>query len=135
MSTFHEILAPVDFSEGARAATRVAADLSRRFEAPLTLAYVFEPTVYPLPDEYVLFTSEQLDHMFAEFNAARLTLASPMVEPFGASASGPDLSLDGGSPRQTHPGVSAAIRLLDGPEHIRLPSADACREPKDCAPS
>ena len=68
MSTFHKILVPTDFSEDARAATRVAADLSRRFEAPLTLAYVFERSVYPLPDEYVLFTSEQLDHLFAEFN-------------------------------------------------------------------
>jgi nucleotide-binding universal stress UspA family protein len=68
MSTFHKILVPIDFSESARAATRVAADLSRRFEAPLTLAYVFERTVYPLPDEYVLFTSEQLEYLFAEFN-------------------------------------------------------------------
>jgi universal stress protein A len=68
MSTFHKILVPIDFSEAARAATRVAADLSRRFEAPVTLAYVFERTVYPMPDEYVLFTPEQLDHLFAEFN-------------------------------------------------------------------
>jgi universal stress protein A len=51
-----------------QAATRIASDLSRRFEAPLTLVYVFERTVYPLPDEYILFTSKQLDYMFAEFN-------------------------------------------------------------------
>jgi nucleotide-binding universal stress UspA family protein len=83
MSAFHKILVPIDFSEGARAATRVAADLSRRFEAPLTLAYVFERTVYPLPDQYVLFTSEQLAHMFAEFNQR---LASARQEALDAGA-------------------------------------------------
>jgi nucleotide-binding universal stress UspA family protein len=68
MSAFHEILVPTDFSEGSHAAALVAADLSRRFEAPLTLVYVFERSVYPLPDQYMLFSNEQLDHLFAEFN-------------------------------------------------------------------
>jgi nucleotide-binding universal stress UspA family protein len=68
MNAFQRILVPTDFSDTAQAATRIAGDLSRRFEAPLTLVYVFERTVYPLPDEYVLFTSEQLGRMFAEFN-------------------------------------------------------------------
>lgn len=83
MNTFHKILVATDFSEGARAATRVAADLSRRFEAPLTLAYVFELSTYPMPDEYVLFTSKQLDHLFAEFNQR---LASARQEALDAGA-------------------------------------------------
>jgi universal stress protein A len=68
MNSFQRILVPTDFSETAQAATRIASDLSRRFEAPLTLVYVFERTVYPLPDEYILFTSKQLGYMFGEFN-------------------------------------------------------------------
>lgn len=80
MSTFHKILLPTDFSEGARAATRIAADLSRRFEAPLTLAYVFERSVYPLPDEYVLFTAEQLEYLFAEFNQRLASARRDAVE-------------------------------------------------------
>lgn len=68
MSTFHKILVPTDFSPCARAATGVAADLSKRFEAPLTLAYVFERSTRPILDEYLLFTSAQLDRLFAEFN-------------------------------------------------------------------
>lgn len=67
MNAFHRILVPTDFSDAAQAATHIASDLSRRFEAPLTIVYVFERTVYPLPDD-VLFTSEQLGRMFAEFN-------------------------------------------------------------------
>jgi universal stress protein A len=83
MSTFHKILVPTDLSEGSRAAMRVAADLSRRFEAPLTLAYVFERSTYPMPDEYVLFTPEQLDYLFSEFNQR---LASARQEALDAGA-------------------------------------------------
>jgi universal stress protein A len=68
MNAFRKILVPTDFSAAAEAATFIAGDLSHRFEAPLTIVYVFERTVYPLRDEYVLFTTEQLDRMFAEFN-------------------------------------------------------------------
>jgi nucleotide-binding universal stress UspA family protein len=68
MLRFRKILVPADFSECSEAAMRIAADLSSRFEAPITLVYVFERSVYPLPDEYALFTPQQLDYMFAEFN-------------------------------------------------------------------
>ena len=84
MTTFHKILVPTDFSASARAATRVAADLSLRFEAPLTLVYVFERSIYPMPDQYVLFTPAQLEHMFAEFNQ-RLAAACQEAVAAGAT--------------------------------------------------
>ena len=68
MTPFQKILVPTDFSASAEAAMRLASDLSRRFAVPLTLAYVFERANYPLPNEYVMYTSEQSDRMFAHFN-------------------------------------------------------------------
>jgi nucleotide-binding universal stress UspA family protein len=70
MKPFQKILVPTDFSAPAEEATRFAAALSRRLEAPLTLVYVYEPVTYALPDSYVLFTAPQLDRMFAEFEGA-----------------------------------------------------------------
>jgi nucleotide-binding universal stress UspA family protein len=83
MTTFHKILVPTDFSEGSQRATSVAADLSRRFGASLTLVYVFERNTYPLPDVYVMFSDEQLDELFAEFNQ-RLSSASRQALDAGA---------------------------------------------------
>lgn len=66
MTPFQRILVPTDFSEGAEAALRLSSDLSHRFAAPLTLVYVFEPADYPLPNGYVVFTSEQFNRVIAE---------------------------------------------------------------------
>jgi universal stress protein A len=68
MSPFKKILVPTDFSAGADAAMRLASDLSLRFAAPLTLVYVFERANYPLPNEYVVYTTEQVDRMLVQFN-------------------------------------------------------------------
>lgn len=68
MKTFRKILVPTDFSEHAHEAMLVASDLSRRYEAPVTLIYVYEPVAYALPDGYVMYTSAQLNRMFAEFD-------------------------------------------------------------------
>ena len=67
MTPFTKILVPTDFSEGAQAAMRLASDLSYRFAVPLTLAYVFERVDYPLPNGYVVFSSQQFEGMVAEF--------------------------------------------------------------------
>jgi universal stress protein A len=67
MTPFTNILVPTDFSEGAEAALRLASDLSHRFAIPLTLLYVFEPADYPLPNGYVVFTSQQFERMSEEF--------------------------------------------------------------------
>jgi nucleotide-binding universal stress UspA family protein len=44
----------------------VAAELSRRYEAPMTIVHVFEPAPYALPETYVLYTAPQLARMYAE---------------------------------------------------------------------
>jgi nucleotide-binding universal stress UspA family protein len=61
MPPFDKILVPADFSEHSAEAVRTAADLSRRYDAPLTVVHVFDPVIYALPEAYVLFTPEQLD--------------------------------------------------------------------------
>jgi nucleotide-binding universal stress UspA family protein len=66
MTPFTKILVPTDFSEGAEAAMRIASDLSFRFAIPMTLVYVFEPTDYPLPNGFVVFTSQQVQHVTEE---------------------------------------------------------------------
>ena len=53
MQRFSKILVPVDFSADSAEATRVAADLARRFHADLTLIYVYDALVYSLPDGFV----------------------------------------------------------------------------------
>ena len=67
MKAFEKILVPVDFSPHSAEATRYAADLSGRYKAPLTLAHVYQPVAYALPDGFVLYTMAQLTSMFAEF--------------------------------------------------------------------
>lgn len=61
MQRFEKILVPADFSEHSAEAVRTAADLSRVYDAPLTIIHVFDPAIYALPEAYVLFTPEQLD--------------------------------------------------------------------------
>jgi len=125
---FHEILVPTDFSDGARAATRVAADLSRRFEAPLTLAYVFERSTYPMPDEYGPFTSEQLERLFAEFDR-RLTSARQEALDAGATQVGSRLLQGWASGEITQYALDAGFDLIvmgtrgrTGLQHLMLGS-------------
>lgn len=69
MQPFEKILVPVDFSEHSAQALRTAADLSRRYDAQLTLIHVFDPVIYSLPEAYVLFTPEQLDKVVGTLEA------------------------------------------------------------------
>ncbi len=50
MAPFRKILVPVDFSPHSEEATRVALQLARAFDAPVTLATVFQVPIYPLPE-------------------------------------------------------------------------------------
>jgi universal stress protein A len=68
MTTIRKILVPTDFSPHADEAMRLASDLSRRYEAPLTLAYVYEPVSYALPDGLVMYTAPQLSELSARFD-------------------------------------------------------------------
>lgn len=67
MKPFSKILVPVDFSTHSAEAVRYAADLSRRYEASVTLAHVYQPIAYPLPEGFVLHTAAQLANMMLEF--------------------------------------------------------------------
>jgi nucleotide-binding universal stress UspA family protein len=83
MKPFNKILVPVDFSVHAAKAIAAAADLSRRYEAPLTLVHVYEPIAYALPEGYVLYTPTQLADMLTEFGK-RLAAAKRDAEAAGA---------------------------------------------------
>jgi universal stress protein A len=68
MTSFRRILVPVDFSRHSERAVHVAAELARRYEGSLDIVHVYDPIAYPLPDGYVMFTRQQLDELFAEFD-------------------------------------------------------------------
>jgi nucleotide-binding universal stress UspA family protein len=57
------LLVPIDFSTHSAEALRTAADLSRRFDAPLTLVHVYDPMVHALPDGFT-FAAPQLAQLF-----------------------------------------------------------------------
>ena len=52
--TIRKILVPTDFSAHSRVAQTWAAELARRYEASITLAHVYQPISYALPEGYVL---------------------------------------------------------------------------------
>lgn len=55
MQPFHKILVPTDFSPHSEEAIRVAASLSKTFDAPLTVMTVYQPAVVPMVPEGVMF--------------------------------------------------------------------------------
>ena len=55
MQPFHKILVPTDFSPHSAEAIRVAASLSRTFDAPLTVMTVYQPAVVPMVPDGVMF--------------------------------------------------------------------------------
>lgn len=70
MRPFKKILVPVDFSAHSEEAIRVAADLSQRYDAAVTLLHVYEPVAYALPEGYVLYTPLQLESLLSELGKA-----------------------------------------------------------------
>jgi universal stress protein A len=93
MSGYKKILVPVDFSAHSAEATRVAADLAKRFDASVTLTYVYDPLAYALPDGVALMPQTEIDRLLEAFRAQL--------------AASQRLALDAGAPR-----VDA--RLLQG---------------------
>jgi nucleotide-binding universal stress UspA family protein len=67
MIPFQKILVPTDFSKHSAEAVRAAVDLSRRYEASITLAYVFEPVTYALPEGHVMQAPPQIAEMHSVF--------------------------------------------------------------------
>jgi universal stress protein A len=64
-----KLLVPVDFSTHSAEAMRVAVDLSRRFDAGLTLVHVYDPMVYALPDGFTFVPPPQLSSLFEALEA------------------------------------------------------------------
>lgn len=65
MNHFRTILAPIDFSECTRGVVERAADLSRRYEAPLLLLHAYEPPSYVLPEGLVTLERSELERILA----------------------------------------------------------------------
>lgn len=80
---FTKILVPHDFSEHAMRSVEVAADLARRYEASMTLAYVHQPTLYAAPDTFLLYPTEDAPHLAAAFHK-HLEAAKEKARAFGA---------------------------------------------------
>jgi nucleotide-binding universal stress UspA family protein len=83
MKPFRKILVPTDFSLPSKQAVLVAVDLSRRYEATLTLVNVYEPITHMVPDGYQFYTTTQLEGILAEF-AKALVNAKREAESAGA---------------------------------------------------
>jgi universal stress protein A len=66
MKPFQKIMVATDFSAPAEAATRIAADLSRRYAAPLTLVHVYQPITHTLPAGVIMFTPTPLNDLLAK---------------------------------------------------------------------
>ena len=92
--TYKKILVPVDFSVHSAEATRVAADLAKRFDSSITLVYVYDPLAYSLPDGFVMMSQGDVDRLLGAF---RVQLAGSR-----------QMALDAGAPR-------VDTRLLTGP--------------------
>jgi nucleotide-binding universal stress UspA family protein len=94
MKPFTKIIVPVDFSPHSDAAIRIAADLSRKYEASVTLVHVYEPVAYALPEGYVLYTADQLASLLSTFEQ-RLAAAREIAQREGTIS--PDTKLLQGS--------------------------------------
>jgi universal stress protein A len=89
MTPFKKILVPTDFSRHSDEAVQTAADLSGRYEASVTLVYVFEPVTYALPQGHVL-SPPQLEELYAGFEK-RLAQAAGDAKAEGALVVGTKL--------------------------------------------
>jgi nucleotide-binding universal stress UspA family protein len=67
MKLFEKILVPTDFSPHAQEAVRYASELSRTFDAPLTIVHVYDVTPYVLPETVPLYDTFQIGQLREEF--------------------------------------------------------------------
>ena len=75
MKPFGTILVPVDFSAYTSSIIELAADLSRRYEAPLLLLHAYEPLTYLMPEGLVELDPHQLDRALARLSGALADVA------------------------------------------------------------
>jgi universal stress protein A len=67
VTTFKKILVPVDFSEASTLALDTAVALAKDYDAWLTIVHVYEPLAIAVPEGYQLFSEDQLNKLFEEF--------------------------------------------------------------------
>jgi len=60
MSPFKKILAPIDFSDPSRHALHCAADMARRYSAPLTVLHVWDAPYFSVPESFLLYDPSKL---------------------------------------------------------------------------
>jgi nucleotide-binding universal stress UspA family protein len=68
MKPFQKILVPTDFSPVVDNALQAAADVSRRYEASVTLLHVWEPEIFSVPSGQQLFDPSQRARLVAHYN-------------------------------------------------------------------
>jgi len=82
--TFQKLLVPTDFSPQAAEATRLAADIARRYGAELTLLHVHHPVAYELPEGHVQNMPSELDRVYAQLGES-LERARELARAAGAT--------------------------------------------------
>lgn len=90
MKPFRKILVPVDFSTHSAEAVRYAADLSRRYEASVTLAHAHQPAEYAFPEGYLLHKASDQPSIRAQLEQQ---LSAAKAEAQGAGALGVETKL------------------------------------------
>ena len=79
-----KVLCPIDFSDNARAAMRVAVDACRQFDAELVLFHSYELPGYTLPEGSVVSSPKMLQDL-ADRAEAHLVEWKRMAEEMGAA--------------------------------------------------
>ena len=79
-----KVLCPIDFSDPARAAVKVAVDLCRQFEGELTLFHAYQLPGYTLPEGSIVATPKMLQDL-ADQAEAHLGEWRRIVEGLGLS--------------------------------------------------
>jgi nucleotide-binding universal stress UspA family protein len=80
MAPFKKILVPVDFSAHAERALRIACDLGKTFQIPLTLFHAYAIPTYPLPEGVVLASPETVAELLEKTQSAMNQLRARAVE-------------------------------------------------------
>ena len=70
MAPFRKILVPLDFSRCSDDALEAACELSKRFDAPITLLHAYVIPTYPLPEGYVMASAETVAEVLSKTKEA-----------------------------------------------------------------
>jgi nucleotide-binding universal stress UspA family protein len=85
MTTFKNILIPVDFSAQSNAALRLGSELAARFQSSITLLHVYELLPYGLPSDYEMYAPDLRQRVAARIEE-ELLAAKRRAEAAGAAS-------------------------------------------------